>query len=207
MFYIIVILAPIFAIPANALDGISPPAVVPPPIVVPPGRHNPDLQRAAKELLEQAAQLRRGGTELLAQASPSGASLKDQLVGTWTLVSCANPSLAFCAGNNGIHMLDASGHYTWIIAARGRPKVTAPNAAGGANRDAFTPEQYKSIAAGLFAQFGTWSVNEANKTVTFHVDGALFPFIEGTEVTLPVSISGDELRLGQPQPNVWRRIK
>jgi hypothetical protein len=141
-------------------------------------------------------------------AMPASAqSLKDQLVGTWTLVSCANPSLAWCAGNNGIHMLDASGHYTWIIAARGRPKVTAPDTAGGANRDAFTPEQYKSIAAGLFVNFGTWSVNEANKTITYHPDGALFPVIEGTDwATVPVSISGDELRLGQPQPNVWRRI-
>jgi hypothetical protein len=99
-----------------------------------------------------------------------------------------------------------------MMAARRRPKVTSPNSAGAANRDAFTPEQYKAIAAGLFAQFGTWSINEANKTITLHVDGALFPGIEGTDwATFTPTISGDELRgigqNGQPGLFVWRRVK
>jgi hypothetical protein len=140
------------------------------------------------------------------------ASLKEQLVGTWTLASCNAPDFLPCAGNNGIQVFDASGHYVTMMAARGRPKVTSPNSAGAANRDAFTPEQYKAIAAGLFAQFGTWSINEANKTITLHVDGALFPGIEGTDwATFTPTISGDELRgigqNGQPGPFVWRRVK
>jgi hypothetical protein len=99
-----------------------------------------------------------------------------------------------------------------MIAARGRPKVESPNSAGGANREVFTPEQYKAIAARLFAQFGTWSANEANKTITLHVDGALFPGIEGTDLaTFTPTISGDELRSigqnGQPGLFVWRRVK
>jgi hypothetical protein len=145
-------------------------------------------------------------------AMPASAqSLKDQLVGTWRLVSCTNPNFSFCAGNNGIQVLDASGHFIVMMAARGRPKVTSPNGIGGANRDAITPEQYKAIAAGLFANFGTWSVNEANKTLTYHGDGGLFPNDEGTDwaTFTVVNISGDELRvtLGQTgHPAVWRRI-
>jgi hypothetical protein len=137
-------------------------------------------------------------------------SLKEQLVGTWTLVSCSNPNFPWCAGNNGIHIIEANGRYVTMIAARGRPKVTVPGGGpAGADRNAPTPEQYKAIASGLFAQFGTWSVNEANKTVMYHPDGALFPNIEGTDwATVAVSISGDELRIGQAsQPNVWRRVK
>jgi hypothetical protein len=38
-------------------------------------------------------------------------------------------------------------------------------------RDGYTAEQYKAIAAGFFANFGTWSMNGA--TITHHVDGAL----------------------------------
>jgi hypothetical protein len=94
-----------------------------------------------------------------------------------------------------------------MMAARKRPKAPALPGEAGANRGPYTSEQYKAMASGLFAQFGTWSVNEANKTITYHPDGALFPVIEGTDwATVPISISGDELRLGQPQPNVWRRI-
>jgi Lipocalin-like domain len=148
-------------------------------------------------------------------AMPASAqSLKDQLVGTWTLASCNDPNFPACAGDNGIIMYAADGRYVSMVAARGRPKVTPPNEGGaaGANRGGYTPEQYKSIAAGLFAQFGTWSVNEANKTVTLHVDGALFPNIEGTDwATFTPIISGDELKgiaqNGQPGLFVWRRVK
>src|SRR5215470_2879825 len=93
MFYIIVILTAIFAMPANAFNGTRAPAIVPPVVGVSPGDiqnwHDPNLQRAAKELLEQSRQLRRAGAELLAQANPGAtASLRDQLVGAWELVSC-----------------------------------------------------------------------------------------------------------------------
>jgi Lipocalin-like domain len=132
-------------------------------------------------------------------------SLRDQLVGAWSLVSCNDPDFLPCAGNNGILIYDASGHYTWMMAARGRPKAPAVPGEAGANRGAYTSEQYRAMASGLFAQFGTWSVNEANKTVTLHVDAALFPNIEGTDyLTLTHNVSGDELRSTY---NVWRRIK
>jgi hypothetical protein len=140
------------------------------------------------------------------------ASLKEQLIGAWTLVSCTDPNFAPCAGNNGIHIIDASGHYTTMMAARGRPKVTVPSGGpAGANRNEPTPEQYKAIAAGLFAQFGTWSFNEATKMITYHPDGALFPNIEGTDWAIATPhISGDELTFtgqnGQPGVFVWRRI-
>jgi hypothetical protein len=62
------------------------------------------------------------------------ASLKDQLVGTWTLASCNAPNFAPCAGSNGIQVFDANGHYVTMIAARGRLKITSPNSPDGANR-------------------------------------------------------------------------
>ncbi len=126
-------------------------------------------------------------------------SLKDQLIGAWALVSCdgrAFPfTVALCTNPNGIHILDASGHFMTIHAARGRPKF--PN---------FTsPEEYKAAAVDFRANFGTWSVNEADKTITYHFDGALLPSLEGTDAKSPaVSVSKDELKIGS---NVWRRIR
>jgi hypothetical protein len=133
------------------------------------------------------------------------ASLKEQLVGTWTLVSCSSPDNPICAGNNGMAMHAANGRYISMVAGRGRPKVTNP----GQGRNAPSPEEYKAIASGLFAQFGTWSVNEANKTITHHADGALFPNIEGIDgPPITISMSGDELRFTAPNgSSVYRRVR
>ena len=141
-------------------------------------------------------------------------SLKDQLVGTWTFVSCESTSTngakaPYCASPaNGILILDANGRYANVIAARGRPKLAS------GNRSEVPAEQFKAAAMGLAANFGTWSVNEADKTVTRHVEGALFPNIEGTDAKITVSLSGDELKLIEPSPllggrndSVYRRAK
>jgi hypothetical protein len=59
---------------------------------------------------------------------------------------------------------------------------------------------------GFAANFGTWSFNEANKTLTLHYDGALFPNVEGEEVTATVtSFSGDEVKFSDG--NGWRRAR
>src|SRR5258708_5784217 len=142
-------------------------------------------------------------------------SLKDRLVGAWTLVSCDSTSAngarqPYCADSNpnGILILDASGRYAQVIAARGRPKFSTPN------RSEAKAEEFKAAALGLVANFGTWSINEADKTLTGHYEGALFPNIEGTDVKSTVSLSGDELKLIQPSPvlggrseSVYRRAK
>src|SRR5262249_13582017 len=104
-------------------------------------------------------------------------SLKEQLVGAWALVSCDSTSAngakqPYCAdpSPNGILILDASGRYAQVIAARGRPKFsTSPTS----NRSEARAEEYKAAAMGVVANFGTWSINEADKTLTQHIEGAL----------------------------------
>jgi Lipocalin-like domain len=132
-----------------------------------------------------------------------GASLKEQLIGAWSLVSCNGTDGPSCVGDpNGIHILDASGHYVMVIAARGRPKLTDLTQP----RLALSAEEYKAAAVGLVANFGTWSVNEA--TITYHVDGALFPGVEGAEFKGTISLSEDELKIAnQFNQYAWRRIK
>jgi len=140
-------------------------------------------------------------------------TLKEQLVGTWTVASCESTSpngakQPYCANPNGVLILDASGRYAQVIAARGRPKLAS------GNRSEVPAEQFKAAALGLVANFGTWSVNEADKTLTRHFEGALFPNVEGTEVKETVSFAGDELKVVQPAPVlggrgeiVYRRVK
>ena len=177
--------------PAQALDGTRSPANVPPVIGIPPG-NNPNV--------DFARHLQRGAADLLAQANPGATapSLKEQLIGAWALVSCKSelPGASFCANPNGIFIIDATGHYAMVYAARGRPKTSAGRASPA--------EELKAVVTGAAANFGTWSFNEADKTITFHYDGALFPNPEGMDFKSTVSLSGDELKLDQ---DVLRRIK
>jgi Lipocalin-like domain len=61
----------------------------------------------------------------------------------------------------------------------------------------------------MVAQFGTWSVTEADKTLTMHVEGALFPNGEGTDARVSVSLTGDELKTAGASGAtvVWTRAK
>jgi Lipocalin-like domain len=114
-------------------------------------------------------------------------SLKDQLVGTWTLVSC-DIKQPFCVNPSGTLMLAPNGRYAQVIAAQGRPKP-----ATAANRADVKPEEYKAMAQGLVANFGTWSVNEADKAMMTHVEGALFPNAEGADGKVTVNLTGDQM--------------
>jgi hypothetical protein len=144
-------------------------------------------------------------SSIVAQQGP----LKQQLVGTWMLVSCDPPAnvtrAPFCVDPSGSLSLDASGRYTVVIAARGRPKTTPPVT----NRADVTPEYYKAVAQGMVANFGTWSANEADKTLTQHIEGALFPNGEGNDAKASVSLTGDELKLVAPNGGTatYRRAK
>jgi hypothetical protein len=133
-------------------------------------------------------------------------TLKQQLVGTWTLVSC-DAKQPFCVNPSGSLSLDASGRYTQVLAARGRPKATT---AANTPRADITPDYYKAIAQGMVAQFGTWSINEADKTLTTHIEGALFPNGEGADARFSVSLTGDELKTTGATSGanlVWRRAQ
>jgi hypothetical protein len=126
-------------------------------------------------------------------------SLKDQLAGVWTLVSCDSTfpngtKQPYCGNSNGVLVLDPGGRYVMMTAKRDRPKFTAPN------RLEAPAEEFKAAAQGLVAQFGTWSVNDADKSMTRHIEGALFPNIEGTDASTSFSLAGDELKLTNNGP-------
>jgi hypothetical protein len=134
---------------------------------------------------------------------PAFGQSREQLVGAWTLVSC-NAATPFCSPNNpdGIIIFDASGRYAVVIAARDRSKFTDVNR----GRAALPAEEYKAAAMGFAANFGTWSFNEANKTLTMSREGALFPNTEGVNVTATISnFSEDELK--SSDGNGWRRVR
>jgi len=141
--------------------------------------------------------------------------LKDQLVGTWTLVSNDNVApdgtkrQIFGTNPKGILIFEANGRYAQIFVRPGRPKFKANNRLQG------TPEEIKAAYEGALVHFGTWSVTEADKTIVIRTEGALYPNQEGTEGKRTiVSLTADELKLVNPTSGaggtteaVFRRAK
>jgi Lipocalin-like domain len=143
-------------------------------------------------------------------------TLKEQLVGSWRLVSDeATPPTGpkrqdFGANPRGILILDAGGLYAQVHGRTDRPKFKA-----SADARLVTPAAEYGEAARAFAgNFGTWSVNEADKTLSRRYEAALIPNVEGTDTKASVSLSGDELKLTTTSPvtgvrtdQVYRRAK
>jgi Lipocalin-like domain len=142
-------------------------------------------------------------------------SLKDQLVGSWTLVSTDvtqtddKKRQDFGANPRGILILDTSGRYALVQSRPDRPKFKT---SGNARLD--TPAaEFGEAARAFAANFGTWSVDEANKTLIRRYEAALVPNAEGAETKVSVGLTGDDLKLtgvdgaGQRTEAVYRRAK
>ena len=163
-----------------------------------------------------------GTTVLLCLALGFGGSgsaqqrpLKDQLIGTWALVSNDNVApdgtkrQIFGANPNGILIFEGNGRYAQIFVRPDRPKFKANNRLQG------TPEEIKGAYEGALAHFGTWSITEADKTIVIRTEGALYPNQEGTQGKRTiVNLTADELKVANPASGaggtteaIFRRIK
>jgi Lipocalin-like domain len=116
-------------------------------------------------------------------AIASAQTLKEQLTGTWTLVSNVQKyqdgkeENSFGPKMKGQLMLSPSGRFSMFLLDGERPKSADPIMPIGP----------------AVANFGTYSVDEGGKTLTYHVEGAASPNFEGTEQKATVTIKGDEL--------------
>src|SRR4051812_23013029 len=90
-------------------------------------------------------------------------SLKEQLTGTWTLVSWTaknkdGTSRSPMKDPKGAIVFDPAGGFYFVVLGGDLPKLAAND------RLNTTPEENKAIAEGTFAYFGTYSINEADKS-------------------------------------------
>jgi hypothetical protein len=125
-------------------------------------------------------------------------SMKDQLVGTWTVVSATTKrpdgSLQWGANPKGLVIFTENGRYSSHIMRVDRPKFASNNRLQG------TPDENNAAMRGAVATFGTYSVDDANKTFTIRIEGSTYPNLEGTRSTRPFILTGDELTVTNPEP-------
>jgi Lipocalin-like domain len=121
-----------------------------------------------------------------ANASPAQTSAPDtsanEVIGTWTLLSVDNVrpdgTRAPRHGNRpaGLLMFDASGHYSLIVLTQG------------------TPEEYKAALEGDNCDYGRYTVNQSDHSITFYMDHANHRELENSSHTRYYTLQGDELR-------------
>ncbi len=104
----------------------------------------------------------------VATALAQSTSLKDQLVGQWQLVSIGiNDAAPYGANPTGSMLLDAAGHYSIIVVSNGGAKN--------------------------ISYYGTYNVDEPNKSVTMHISGSTRSNADGRDQTRQVTVDGDQL--------------
>ncbi len=132
------------------------------------------------------------------QASGQSATLADQVVGTWIYVSVdtvqpnGSRSPMYGPHPSGVAMFDRTGRYILLTARPDVPKFAANNRTEG------TPDEYKAAAQGAIAHFGRYTVNEAEKTITFRIETSTFPNWNGVQQTRPFTLVGDQLTWTTP---------
>jgi len=115
-------------------------------------------------------------------AAPAGAqqkSLRDQLVGSWNFVVAevvapdGKKSFPFGETPTGILIFTAGGQFAQIHTASDLPKIVSNNRLTG------TPEEYSTIMRRSISLFGTYSVDEEKKTVTYNIASSSYPNFAG----------------------------
>ena len=122
-------------------------------------------------------------------------SLKDQVVGTWRLVSIYNEEKG--AKTNlygekplGLIMFDKSGNVMSMIAKPDIPKFATANRLKG------TDAEYRAVVQGIIAGFGTYTVE--GDTVVIKTIASSYPNRSGTTEKRIYKISGDQLQTVNP---------
>ena len=110
-------------------------------------------------------------------------SLKQQIVGTWDFtvaeVTAADGKKSFPFGETpkGILIFTPDGRFAQIHVASDVPKFASGNRLTG------TPEEYAAISKRSLSVFGTYTVDEEKKTVTYKIISSTFPNWEGEAQT------------------------
>ena len=142
-------------------------------------------------------------------------SLKDQLVGSWTFVSAIDTrpdgtkNDRWGPNPKGTLMFDANGRYVQIISRSDIPKFAANKP------DMGTAEENKAVVANMVVGFGTYTVNETDKTLITRVEGGMYPNATGSEQKRTISsLTADELKYTNPTTTLgssaaaqWKRVK
>jgi hypothetical protein len=149
-------------------------------------------------------------------AIAQGRPIKELLSGAWTFESVmaesadGTKSVPFGANPKGIIIFTLDGHFSLFQSRAEVPKIASND------RTKATPEEAAGVLAASIAYFGTYSINEPEKSLMLKINGSTFANLLGGPAQRRniTSITQDELKFTNPRTpsgvtlhTVWRRAK
>jgi Lipocalin-like domain len=144
---------------------------------------------------------------------------KELIVGSWNLLIddgiAPDGSRVPRYGPNpkGLLIFGADGRYSLQIMRDARPKFA------GNDRLKGTPDEMKAAFQGMISHFGTYTINEADKSFTIRIEGSSYPNWDGTTQKRTITaLVGDDFVYANQAPSsavanadrselAWRRVK
>jgi hypothetical protein len=141
-------------------------------------------------------------------------SLKEQLLGTWTLVSSdqvrpdGSKLKQFGANPKGINVFEANGRFFIMVASADNSKIASKD-------PSMTTSEEDGLIAESIAYYGTYTVNEEVNVISLHLDASTFPNQVGTDQKRTItSFTANELKYSSPAAisgvqvhQVWKRAE
>ena len=143
-------------------------------------------------------------------------SLKEQLVGTWTLVSSdqvrsdGSKVQQFGANPKGINVFGPNGWFFFMFASADNAKIASKDPGSKWNS-----REESGLTIESIAYYGTYTVNEAEKVIFLHLEASTFPNQIGTDQKRTItSLTANELKYSSPAAipgaqvhQVWKRAE
>jgi Lipocalin-like domain len=156
------------------------------------------------------------GVALPGAAFAQQKTIKEQLVGTWSLVSSdqvmpdGSKLKQFGANPKGINVFDANGRFFLMIASADNTKIATKDPSSKTNS-----EEEGGLIVESISYYGTYTVDEAEKFVLLHLEASTFPNQTGTDQKRTItSLTADELKYSTPAAmsgvqihQVWKRTE
>jgi hypothetical protein len=149
----------------------------------------------------QNAQQRPAGADQKPATPPAPPKpMKEAIIGSWSLLiddavkEDGTHVPNFGPNPEGIAMFGPDGRFAVMVMRSGRPKFAANSRTQG------TADENKATVTGSNAFFGTYVVNEADKSLTMRIEGSTYPNLEGTtqKRTITSLTAGDEITWMNP---------
>jgi hypothetical protein len=154
-----------------------------------------------------------GLAQLTSDAAAQQKTPKDGLVGAWKFVASTSQrddgSATWGPNPKGSLIFTDSGRFSLQIMRSDRPKYKSNTRMRG------SLIENQATTRGTLSYFGTYAVNEQDRTLTFHIESSSFPNLNDTDQKRTLTFSGDDLKLENSAPRrgsgstlqVWERSK
>jgi hypothetical protein len=148
-----------------------------------------------------------GLAPLTGDAAAQQKTVREQLVGSWLMATNTTTGPdgtkvdTYGPNAKGIAIFDSNGRFILITTRSDLPRFASNNRGTG------TADENRAVVQGSLAYFGTYSVNETDKSYTVQIEASMYPNWVGTAQKRMIAIAGDEFTITNPAGSGGGRVE